>query len=54
MIGEWALSEIAEINDGKRPPMRQADKTDNVYVSLSRSSTLLWDMPQMEIIVIKF
>ena len=35
------LSEIAEISSGKRPPMRQADKTDNVYIPLVGAASVM-------------
>ncbi len=44
MPDDWrmgTLSEIAEINSGKRPPMRQADKTDNVYVPLVGAASVM-------------
>ena len=44
MPDDWRigmLSEIAEISSGKRPPMRQADKTDNVYIPLVGAASVM-------------
>ena len=44
MPDDWQigmLSEIAEISSGKRPPMRQADKTDNVYIPLVGAASVM-------------
>ncbi len=35
------LSDIAEINSGKRPPMRQAEKTDDAFIPLVGAASIM-------------
>ena len=44
MPDDWRvglLSELAEINSGKRPPLRQTNKTDDVYIPLVGAASVM-------------